>query len=43
MEASLVKGTDGVFDVLVDGALLFSKHQEGRFPENEEILSALRA
>jgi hypothetical protein len=28
--------------VLLDGQLLFSKHSEGRFPEEQEILGQLR-
>jgi predicted Rdx family selenoprotein len=28
--------------VLADGALVFSKQREGRFPEEDEILAALR-
>jgi selT/selW/selH-like putative selenoprotein len=31
----------GRFEVTVDGKLIFSKVAEGRFPENEEILSKL--
>jgi hypothetical protein len=27
--------------VIVDGKVLFSKHKEGRFPEEEEILRSL--
>jgi hypothetical protein len=27
--------------VIADGRLIFSKHKEGRFPEEEEILRAL--
>jgi len=27
--------------VIVDGKVLFSKHKEGRFPEEEEILRQL--
>jgi len=27
--------------VIVDGKLIFSKHQEGRFPEEEEIIRSL--
>lgn len=27
----------------VDGELVFSKHQTGRFPEDQEILDALAA
>jgi selT/selW/selH-like putative selenoprotein len=36
-----VRGGAGVFDVRVDGRLVFSKHEAGRFPEPEEILRAL--
>jgi len=36
-----VKGRGGVFDVRVDGKLIYSKHQKGRFPEHSEILSQL--
>lgn len=43
MQAQLVEGTDGVFDVAADGALVFSKKREGRFPETREIVQALRA
>jgi hypothetical protein len=28
--------------VLADGTLVFSKQREGRFPEEDEILAALR-
>ncbi len=38
----LVKGDNGIFDVVADGKLVFSKHAEGRFPEESEILAALR-
>jgi selT/selW/selH-like putative selenoprotein len=38
----LVKGRGGVFDVAVDGRLVFSKHAAGRFPEPDEILALLR-
>jgi predicted Rdx family selenoprotein len=31
----------GQFDVVSDGQVLFSKQAEGRFPEQDEILSAL--
>jgi selT/selW/selH-like putative selenoprotein len=36
-----VHGGGGVFDIVADGKLVFSKHKEGRFPENDEILQAL--
>ena len=43
MESELIEGGNGVFDVVADGKLIFSKHRTGRFPEAEEILDALRA
>ena len=42
VEAELVKGDNGIFDVEVDGKLIFSKDKAGRFPEDEEILAELR-
>lgn len=41
--ARLIEGGGGVFDVVADGDLIFSKHSEGRFPEEDEIVEALRA
>ena len=41
-DASARSGTNGQFDVLRDGALLFSKHKEHRFPESGEVLSLLQ-
>jgi len=40
-DAQIVEGANGQFDVLADGKLVFSKQTEGRFPEVDEILSAL--
>ena len=42
VESRLIKGDNGVFDVTLDGKLIFSKHKAGRFPEPEEVLSKLR-
>jgi selT/selW/selH-like putative selenoprotein len=36
-------GRNGQFDVLLDGRLVFSKQQEGRFPEQDEITAVLAA
>jgi hypothetical protein len=41
--ASTREGGNGQFDVLDDGALVFSKQREGRFPEEGEILGRLAA
>ena len=37
-----MRGGGGVFDVTLDGKLLFSKHKQDRFPEPGEVLSILR-
>jgi len=41
VQPELIKGAGGVFDVVADGALIFSKHREGRFPDAAEIVQAL--
>ena len=40
-EPELIRGGSGIFDVRLDGKLLFSKHEAGRFPEDDEVLSLL--
>jgi len=42
IDAQAISGETSQFDVLRDGELVFSKQREGRFPEHEEILTALR-
>ena len=37
----IAPGVGGQFDVVADGALIFSKASEGRFPEEDEIFAAL--
>jgi selT/selW/selH-like putative selenoprotein len=39
----LVRGERGVFDVFVGDKVIFSKHAEGRFPKEDEILASIRA
>ena len=39
----LIKGDNGAFEVSVDGERIFSKHELGRFLQDEEILEPLRA
>jgi len=43
IDAQLIKGSGGVFDVAVDGELIYSKHETGRFPRHEEVLREIRA
>jgi selenoprotein W-related protein len=41
-ELRLVMGSKGVFDVRVDGELLYSKHAEGRHANPGEVLERFR-
>ena len=43
MDAKLIQGKGGVFDVVLDGQLIFSKKQQGRFPEPDEVLAKIPA
>jgi selenoprotein W-related protein len=43
VESKLIKGGGGVFDVTVDGKLVYSKHETGRFPEPGEVLKLIEA
>jgi selT/selW/selH-like putative selenoprotein len=42
VQSELAAGAIGVFDVVADGTLIFSKDREGRFPRADEIVQALR-
>lgn len=42
IEAALIPGGGGVFDVKTDGDLIYSKHETDRFPSDEEIIDSLR-
>ena len=42
VEADLQKGGGGIFDVKVDGVLIFSKHKAGRFPDAGEVAALLK-
>jgi len=37
-EVTLKPSSGGIFDITVDGELVFSKHQSGRFPEKDEVI-----
>jgi selenoprotein W-related protein len=41
-EVALVPGTGGVFEIRLDGELLFSRKDAGRFPEAKEIKQLVR-
>ena len=41
-EVRVVMGSKGVFDVVVDGRMLFSKHAAGRHAQPGEVLMLFR-
>jgi len=41
VDVELIRGGGGVFDVVANGQLIFSKHKENRFPETPEIFTLL--
>ena len=41
-EVALVPGTGGIFEVRVDGEVIFSRKQAGRFPESKELKQLVR-
>lgn len=41
-KVSLCPGSGGVFEVRLDGVLLWSRKQEGRFPEMKELKQRVR-
>ena len=43
IDTEVVVGARGQFDVVADGDLLFSKQAEERFPEPDEIITAIQA
>ena len=42
IDAELIAGSGGIFDVAADGRVVFSKHRMGRFPAPGEVVALLR-
>jgi len=40
-EVALIPGSGGIYDIVADGRLIFSKKAAGRFAEPEEIISLI--
>jgi hypothetical protein len=40
-EAEIEVGSKGQYDVLADGEVIFSKQEQGRFPDHAEVRAAL--
>jgi selenoprotein W-related protein len=43
IDCDLVASGGGVYEVMVDGKLIFSKRKLGRFPDDGEIVRLLRS
>ena len=41
-DIELIAGTNGVYDVSVDGRKIFSKFNQGRFPQTDEIIDIIK-
>jgi selenoprotein W-related protein len=41
-EVALIPGGGGVFDVRLDGEVIFSRQQQRRFPESKEVKQIVR-
>jgi selenoprotein W-related protein len=41
-EVALIPSTGGIFEVRLDGETVFSRKQEGRFPESKELKRLVR-
>ena len=41
-DAFLIEGAGGIFDVVVDGDLVYSKHETGEFPDEDQLVDRLR-
>jgi selenoprotein W-related protein len=41
-EIALIPGTDAVFEVRLDREVIFSRKQQGRFPESKELKQLIR-
>jgi len=42
VQSELLEGSGGIFDVKVDGQLIYSKQAQGRFPQHDEIVDLIR-
>jgi selenoprotein W-related protein len=42
IEPELIEGRNGIFDVVADGTIVFSKHETDRFPDHAEVIDSLQ-
>ena len=43
VDAELIESRGGVFEVVADGKLVFSKKNTGRFPDENEVSESIRS
>ena len=41
-EIELIPGSNGVFDVSLDGTMIYSKFEKGCFPQADEIFNLIK-
>ena len=42
-EPFIIEGAGGIFDVNVDGKLIYSKHETGEFPDEDALIAQMKA
>ena len=42
-ESFFIEGAGGIFDVNVDGKLIYSKHETGEFPDEDALVARMKA
>ena len=42
VETKLISSGGGVFEIMLDGDLIFSKKEKGRFPDDGEVASLIK-
>ncbi len=43
LETDLIEGRNGIFDVELDGKLVYSKNKTGEFPDEESLIQKIRS
>ena len=43
LETDLIKGSNGIFDIEIDGKLVYSKNETGEFPDEESLVQKIKS
>ena len=41
-DVELIAGSNGIFDISLDGNMIYSKFEKGRFPQPDEIIKLIK-